>query len=135
MSYSDKVLDHARNPRHVGFIEDADGVGVIGDPTCGDFVVMTIRVRDGHIADVRYQIRGCGAAIATCSAAAELVFGQPLEIAETLTDEDVVRALDGLPPEKLHCSNLAASALHAALDDYRRRQKVDLHDWRSLYAR
>jgi nitrogen fixation NifU-like protein len=135
VQYSEKVLDHARNPRHVGFIEDADGVGVVGDPSCGDFVVMTIRVHDGRIADIRYQLRGCGAAIATCSVTAELVCRQPLEVAEQLTDEDVVDALDGLPEPKLHCSNLAASALHAALDDYRRRRKTDLHDWRSLYVR
>ncbi|MBU0492863.1 MAG: iron-sulfur cluster assembly scaffold protein [Chloroflexi bacterium] len=135
MQYSEKVLDHARNPRHVGFIEDADGVGMVGDPSCGDFVVMTIRVQDGRIADIQYQIRGCGAAIATCSVTAELVYGQSLETADLLTDEDVVQALDGLPEPKLHCSNLAASALHAALEDYRQRRKADLHDWRSLYAR
>lgn len=135
MQYSEKVLDHVRNPRHVGFIEDADGVGMVGDPSCGDFVVLTVRIRDGRIADVQYQVRGCGAAIATCSVTTELVLGQPLEVVGKLTDGDVVRALDGLPPEKLHCSNLAASALHAALEDYRHRQKMNLHEWRSLYAR
>ncbi|MCR4406593.1 MAG: iron-sulfur cluster assembly scaffold protein [Anaerolineae bacterium] len=135
MDYTDIVLDHARNPRNVGFIEDHDGMGTYGDPNCGDFAVMTIKVWGERLTDVRYLVRGCGAAIATCSMASELVKGKPLPEAQKLTDEDVTGALGGLPPEKLHCSNLAASALHNAIEDYYQRQRVDLHNWRALYQR
>ncbi|MDY7039786.1 MAG: iron-sulfur cluster assembly scaffold protein [Chloroflexota bacterium] len=133
MEYTDIVLDHARNPRNVGFIEDHDGMGTYGDPSCGDFAVMTIKVRDEQLLDVRYMIRGCGAAIATCSMASELVKRKSVGEAQKLTDEDVAEALGGLPPEKLHCSNLAATALHSAIEDYYERQRTDLHNWRALY--
>ena len=133
MDYTEAVYDHALNPRNVGFIEEHDGLGTCGDPHCGDVVVMTIRVRDGRVAEVRFQVQGCGAAIATCSITTELVTGKTVEEAAQLTDEDVARALGGLPEPKLHCSNMAASALHHALEDYRQRHKTDLHDWRALY--
>jgi len=135
MDYTDIVLDHARNPRNVGFIEDHDGMGTYGDPNCGDFVVMTIKVRGEHLADVRYLVQGCGAAIATCSMATELVRGKSVIEAQQLSDEDVTEALGGLPEAKLHCSNLAASALHHAIEDYYKRRRADLHNWRALYTR
>ncbi|MBC7248869.1 MAG: iron-sulfur cluster assembly scaffold protein [Anaerolineae bacterium] len=135
MDYTDIVLDHARNPRNVGFIEDHDGMGTYGDPNCGDFAVMTIKVRGERLTDVRYLVQGCGAAIATCSMATELVKGKPLSEARKLTDEDVTEALGGLPEVKLHCSNLAASALQNAIEDYYKRQRTDLHNWRALYTR
>jgi nitrogen fixation NifU-like protein len=135
MQYSEAVLDHAQNPRNVGFIEGYDGRGEYGDPHCGDVVVMTIRVRDGRLVEVKFLVRGCGAAIATCSITTELVTGETLEQAAALTDEDVAQALGGLPEPKLHCSNLAATALHRAIEDYWQRRKTDLHDWRALYQR
>ncbi|HIP97173.1 MAG TPA: iron-sulfur cluster assembly scaffold protein [Anaerolineae bacterium] len=135
MHYTDIVLDHARNPRNAGFIEDHDGMGTYGDPNCGDFAVMTIKVRGERLTDVRYLVRGCGAAIATCSIATELAKGKSVIEAQKLTDEDVTEALGGLPAEKLHCSNLAASALHHAIEDYYQRRRTDLHDWRALYTR
>lgn len=133
--YTDIVLDHARQPRNIGYIEDADGIGTYGDPNCGDFAVMTVRVRGGRLVDVRFLVRGCGAAIATCSMATELIKGRPLEVAERLTDEEILEALGGLPAQKLHCSLLAAGVVRAAIADYRQRQRRDLHDWRSLYRR
>lgn len=135
MDYNDTVLDHARNPRNVGFIDGCDGRGECGDPNCGDVVVMTIRVRDGRLADVRFLVRGCGAAIATCSMATELAMGKTLDEAARLSDEDVARALGGLPEPKMHCSNMAATALRRAIEDYWQRRKLDLHDWRVLYRR
>lgn len=133
--YTEAVYDHAVNPRNVGFIEGHDGMGTCGDPNCGDMAVMTVRVREDILVDVCFLVRGCPAAIATCSIATELVKGKTLQDANQLTDQDVANALGGLPEAKLHCSNLAATALHNALDDYRRRQKVDLRNWRSLYGR
>jgi nitrogen fixation NifU-like protein len=135
MHYTDIVLDHARNPRNVGFIEDHDGMGTYGDPNCGDFAVITIKARGERLTDVRYLVRGCGAAIATCSMATELVKGKAVSEGQKLSDEDVVEALGGLPPAKLHCSNLAATALHRAIKDYYKRQRTDLHNWRALYTR
>ena len=135
MDYSEIVYDHALNPRNVGFIEEHDGMGTCGDPDCGDFAVMTIRVCDNRMADVCFLVQGCGAAIATCSMATELVKGKTLEEADQLTDEDVVQALGGLPEVKLHCSILAATALHGAIEDYYRRHLADLHDWKALYQR
>jgi len=135
MDYTEIVYDHALNPRNVGFVEEHDGLGTCGDPNCGDFAVMTIRVCDNRLADVHFLVRGCGAAIATCSMATELVKGETLEEAAQLTDEGVVQALGGLPEFKLHCSTLAATALHQAIEDYYQRHQVDLHDWRALYQR
>lgn len=116
--YTDIVLDHFSNPRNVGIIEDADGYGKVGSPVCGDLMETYIKVEDGHIADVKFRTFGCGAAIASSSMATEMVKGQPLEVIARLTDEQVAEALGGLPEAKMHCSNLAASALNAALENY-----------------
>ncbi len=133
MDYTETVREHALNPRNVGFIQEHDGQGVSGDIECGDVAIFTIRVRDGLLAEVRFLVRGCGAAIATCSIATELVTGKTLEEAARLSDDEVAQALGGLPEVKLHCSNLAATALHNAIDDYWQRCKTNLHDWRALY--
>jgi len=116
--YSEKVLEHFRNPRNVGIIEDANGIGEIGDPSCGDFLRVFIKVQDDRIVDVKYQIRGCPAAIACASVMTELAMGKHIEDALFLQDEDVVFALEGLPEYKLHCSVLSISALKKALVDY-----------------
>lgn len=120
--YSEKVLDHYQNPRNVGEIEDADGVGVVGNPVCGDMMKITIRVQDGRIADIKFKTFGCGAAIATSSMVTELVKGRTLEEALKVTNKDVADALDGLPPIKMHCSLLAEEAIKAAIEDYWERQ-------------
>lgn len=117
--YSEKVMDHFRNPRNVGEIEDADGVGEVGNPTCGDIMKIYLKVKDDAIEDIKFQTFGCGSAIATSSMVTEMVMGKSLEDAETVTNKAVAEALDGLPPIKMHCSNLAADALHAAIKDYR----------------
>ena len=135
MDYTELVMDHALNPRNVGLIEQHDGYGTSGDVECGDFAVITIKVQDGCLVDVRFLVRGCGAAIATCSMVTELVKGKTLEQATRITDKLVASALGGLPEAKEHCSNLAATALHHAIEDYCQRQKPDLHDWRALYQR
>lgn len=116
--YSEKVMDHFTNPRNVGEIIDPDGVGQVGNPVCGDVMRITIQVEDGRIADVKFRTFGCGAAIATSSMITEMAKGKTLEEALKLTNSAVARALDGLPPAKLHCSNLAADALHEAISDY-----------------
>ncbi len=117
--YSEKVIDHYQNPRNVGEIEDADGVGMVGNPTCGDMMQITIRVNGERIEDVKFKTFGCGAAIATSSMATELVKGKTIEEALAVTNRDVVDALDGLPPVKVHCSLLAEEAIQAAIEDYR----------------
>jgi nitrogen fixation NifU-like protein len=119
--YSEKVIDHYQNPRNVGEIENADGVGMVGNPTCGDMMKITIKVRDGRIEDVKFKTFGCGAAIATSSMVTELVKGKTIEEALQVTNRDVADALDGLPPIKMHCSLLAEEAIKAAIDDYRLR--------------
>ncbi|MBL7065691.1 MAG: Fe-S cluster assembly scaffold protein NifU [Anaerolineae bacterium] len=116
--YSEKVLEHYQNPRNVGKIEDADGAGVVGNPVCGDMMMITIKVRDDRIEDVKFKTFGCGAAIATTSMVTELVKGKTLEEALQITNQDVVEALDGLPPIKMHCSLLAEEAIKAAIEDY-----------------
>ncbi len=116
--YSEKVLEHYRNPRNVGEIKDADGVGVVGNPVCGDMMQITIRVRDDRIEDVKFKTFGCGAAIATTSMVTELVKGKTLDEALRVTNKDVAEALDGLPPIKMHCSLLAEEAIRAAIEDY-----------------
>lgn len=121
--YSQKVMDHFSNPRNVGEIPDADGKGEIGNAVCGDIMVLYIKVDDDRIADARFQTFGCGAAIATSSMVTELVKGKTLEEAEKISKRTVADALDGLPPNKMHCSNLAADALHKAIEDYRRKQR------------
>lgn len=120
--YSDKVMDHFKNPRNVGEIEDADGVGEVGNPSCGDIMQIFIRVKDNVITDVKFKTFGCGAAIASSSMATELVRGRTLEEAWELSNRAVVEALDGLPPQKVHCSVLAEDGIHAAINDYRKKQ-------------
>jgi nitrogen fixation NifU-like protein len=116
--YSEILIEHFSNPRNVGVIENPDGYGKLSSPVCGDLMEIYIKVEDGRIADIKYRTFGCAAAIASSSIASEMVKGQPLEVAAKLTDEDVAAALGGLPEAKMHCSNLAASALHLALEDY-----------------
>lgn len=116
--YSDKVMEHFRNPRNIGIADDANGVGKVGNPVCGDIMEMTIKVVDDRIEDVKFRTFGCGAAIATSSITTELVKGKTLDEALELTNRAVADALDGLPPAKMHCSNLAADALHEAIKDY-----------------
>ena len=125
MIYSEKVMDHFANPRNVGEIEDADGVGEVGNAKCGDIMKMYIKVKDGIISDVKFKTFGCGAAVATSSMATELIKGKPIEEAMKLTNKAVIEALDGLPTVKLHCSVLAEQAIHAALSDYYTRQGID----------
>ena len=125
MAYSEKVMDHFMNPRNVGVMPDADGVGEVGNAKCGDIMKMYIRVEDGRIADVKFKTFGCGAAVATSSMATELIKGKPIDDALKLTNKAVVEALDGLPAVKLHCSVLAEQAIKSALSDYYSRQGVD----------
>ena len=116
--YSEKVMDHFSNPRNVGEIPDADGVGTVGNAKCGDIMKMYLKVEDGVIVDVKFKTFGCGAAIATSSMATEMVKGKTLQEALQLTNKAVAEALDGLPPVKMHCSLLAEEAIHAAVEDY-----------------
>ena len=116
--YSEKVMDHYQNPRNVGEIEDADGVGIVGNPTCGDMMKITIKVQREQIENVKFKTFGCGAAIATSSMVTELVKGKTIEEALHVTNRDVAKALDGLPPVKMHCSMLAEEAVRAAIKDY-----------------
>ncbi len=118
MKYSDKVMDHFTNPRNVGEIENADGVGVVGNAKCGDIMKMYLKIDDGVITDCKFKTFGCGAAIATSSMATELIKGKSVEDALKLTNEVVVEALEGLPPVKVHCSVLAEEAFKTALADY-----------------
>ena len=119
--YSEKVMDHFRNPRNVGVIEDADGVGEVGNAKCGDIMKMYLKIEDDMIKDVKFETFGCGSAIASSSMATELIKGKPVADAMNLTNEAVAEALDGLPGYKMHCSLLAEQAIHAALDDYKKR--------------
>ena len=116
--YSEKVMDHFENPRNVGEIPDANGVGTVGNAKCGDIMRMYLKVEDGVIQDVKFKTFGCGAAIATSSMATEMVKGKTLKEALELTNKAVAEALDGLPPVKMHCSLLAEEAIHAAVEDY-----------------
>ena len=118
MLYSEKVMDHFRNPRNVGKMEDADGVGEVGNARCGDIMTMYIKVKDGIITDVKFNTFGCGSAIATSSMATEMIKGKPIAEALELSNKAVVEALDGLPVHKLHCSVLAEQAVKAAVKDY-----------------
>lgn len=119
MIYSAKVLDYFLDPQHAYRMEQPDGIGVVGDLSCGDFFVMYVRVRDERLTEVSYQIFGCPAAIATCEAAAQMATGKTLDEAQRITDESVAEFLGGLPEMKLHCSNSAADALRCAIADYR----------------
>ena len=118
--YSEKVLDHFANPRNVGEIQQADGVGTVGNAKCGDIMQMYLKVEDGIIKDVKFKTFGCGAAIATSSMATEMVKGKTIEEALKLTNKAVADALDGLPGPKVHCSLLAEEAIHAAIEDYQK---------------
>jgi nitrogen fixation NifU-like protein len=117
--YTDKVVDHYQNPRNMGEIEEPDGVGVVGNPTCGDMMQIQIKVQDDRIAEVKFKTFGCGAAIATTSVATELIRGKTIDEALQVTNKDVMEILGGLPPIKVHCSLLAEEAIKAAVDDYR----------------
>jgi nitrogen fixation NifU-like protein len=120
--YSEKVMDHFRNPRNVGVIEDANGIGEVGNAKCGDIMKMYLKIEDDIIKDVKFETFGCGSAIASSSMATELIKGKPLEEAKKLTNKAVAEALDGLPDYKMHCSVLAQEAIEAAIDDYNSRQ-------------
>ncbi len=120
--YSDKVMDHFYNPRNVGEIENADGVGKVGNPVCGDVMKLYIKVKDGVIKDAKFKTFGCGAAIATSSMITELVKGKTIDEALAISNKEVASALDGLPPVKMHCSMLAEDALKAAVEDYRKKE-------------
>ena len=122
--YSEKVMDHFRNPRNVGEIADADGIGTVGNPVCGDMMSIYIKVKNNHLTDIKFKTFGCGAAVATSSIITELAKGKSLDEALKITRGDVAESLGGLPPVKMHCSNLAADALHEAIKDYRKRQEA-----------
>ena len=121
--YTEKVMEHFKNPRNVGEIPDADGVGTVGNPVCGDLMTIYIKVKDNRLTDIKFKTFGCGAAVATSSMVTEIAKGKTLDEAMKITRASVADSLGGLPPIKMHCSNLAADALHAAIEDYRKRQK------------
>ena len=121
--YSEKVMEHFRNPRNVGVIEDADGIGEVGNAKCGDIMKMYLKIEDDIIQDVKFETFGCGSAIASSSMATELIKGKPVSEAMKLTNAAVAEALDGLPAYKMHCSVLAEEAIKAALDDWNSRKK------------
>lgn len=122
IGYSKKVLEHFMNPRNVGTIENPDGYGKVGNPVCGDLMEMFISVKDDIITDIKFRTFGCGSAIATSSMVTELTKGMPVDEAMKITRDDVADELEGLPPRKMHCSNLAANALHDAIKDYKRKR-------------
>lgn len=130
MMYSDKVMEHFRNPRNVGEIADANGIGEVGNAKCGDIMKIYLKVEDNVIQDVRFKTFGCGSAIASSSMATELIKGKTLEEAWTLTNKAVAEALDGLPPVKMHCSVLAEEAIHKAINDYRVSQGLEPWDYK-----
>lgn len=121
--YSEKVMDHFANPRNVGEIEDADGVGSVGNPVCGDMMTFNIKVDGDRLTDVKFKTFGCGAAIACSSMVSEMARGKTLEEAKKITNADVAAELEGLPKNKMHCSNLGADALHKAIEDYEAKAK------------
>ena len=120
--YSQMVMDHFKKPRNVGVIEDADGVGEVGNPLCGDMMTIYLKIADDHIEDIKFQTFGCGAAIAVSSMLTQLAEGKSLDEAKAITNKDVAAALEGLPKNKFHCSNLGADALHMAIKDYEDRK-------------
>jgi len=123
LMYSQKVMEHFKNPHNMGEIPDADGVGTVGNPVCGDLMTIYIKVKDNRLQDIKFKTYGCGSAIATSSMITDIARGKTLEEALKITRADVADSLGGLPPVKMHCSNLAADALHAAIEDYYKRQK------------
>lgn len=124
--YSEKVMDHFRNPRNVGEIPNADGVGEVGNPKCGDIMKMYLKIEDGVIVDVKFNTFGCGSAIASSSMATEMVKGKTIEEALSVTNKAVAEALDGLPPVKMHCSVLAEQAIKSALLDYSKKNNIHI---------
>ena len=124
MMYSEKVMDHFQNPRNVGTMTDADGVGQVGNPVCGDMMTFYVKVKDNRISDVKFQTFGCGAAIAVSSMVSEMAIGKTVEDALKITNRSVAEELGGLPKNKMHCSNLGADALHKAIENYLEKQEV-----------
>ena len=124
--YSEKVMDHFRNPRNLGVIEDADGIGEVGKAKCGDIMKMYLKIKGGVIEDVKFETFGCASAIASSSMATELIKGQPVSEAMQLTNKAVAEALDGLPDYKLHCSVLAEEAIKSAIEDYESKKKQNI---------
>lgn len=124
MIYTEKVMEHFQNPRNVGVIKDADGVGEVGNPVCGDMMTFYIKVKDNRLVDIKFQTFGCGAAIAVSSMVTEMAMGKTIEEALKITNKTVAEELGGLPKNKLHCSNLGADALHKAIENYQERQKA-----------
>lgn len=122
--YTEKVMDHFTNPRNVGEIENADGVGQVGNPSCGDIMKISLKVEDNVIKDIKFKTFGCGAAVATSSMVTEMAIGKTLDEALQITNKSVAEALEGLPPAKMHCSNLAADALKAAIEDYNKKHNA-----------
>ena len=122
-AYSKKVMNHFMNPKNVGVIENPDGYGKVGNPVCGDLMEIYIKVEDNIITDIKFKTFGCGSAIATSSMVTEMAKGKTVDEALEITRNDVATELDGLPPQKMHCSNLAADALHEAIKDYKKKQK------------
>ena len=131
-TYSEKVMDHFSNPRNVGEIENPDGVGEVGNPVCGDMMTFHIKVDDNRLSDVKFKTFGCGAAIAVSSIVSEMAMGKTLEEARKITPALVAKELEGLPKNKYHCSNLGAQALNEAIDDYLRKQgiEVESRNWK-----
>ncbi|MEG0296125.1 MAG: Fe-S cluster assembly scaffold protein NifU [Clostridium sp.] len=129
MIYSDKVMDHFQNPRNVGEIENASGVGEVGNVKCGDIMKVYLKVEDNIITDAKFKTFGCGSAIASSSMATELIIGKSVEEAWDLSNKAVAEALDGLPPVKMHCSVLAEEAIHKAINDYRKNNGMDQWDF------
>jgi len=121
--YSDKVMQHFTNPKNVGEMENPDGEGEVGNPVCGDLMKIQIKVKDNKIADIKFKTFGCGAAIATSSVITEIAKGKTLEAAKNISKDEVAASLDGLPPMKMHCSNLAADALREAIKNYEKKKK------------
>ena len=124
--YSDKVMDHFKNPRNVGEIQNADGIGEVGNPRCGDIMKMYLKIEDGVIVDVKFKTFGCGSAIASSSMATEMIKGKTVDEAMRVTNKAVAEALDGLPPVKMHCSVLAEQAIKSALLDYSKKNNVHI---------
>ncbi|NMC08705.1 Fe-S cluster assembly scaffold protein NifU [Candidatus Microgenomates bacterium] len=123
--YSEKVIEHFMNPRNVGVLEDANGIGEVGNPRCGDIMKMYIKVEDNIIKDIKFQTFGCGAAVATSSMVTEMVKGKSLDEALKITNQQVAEALDGLPPLKMHCSNLAEQGIKAAIEDFKKKNGTE----------